>query len=223
MNSDEATPGRVWVNAATLATRELTLGTYSAVNSCISSSRILLEVLQRRGISGRVMPVSAGAFNETAARLVLDGVPMQEWPDEAWSVGIGAIAEVGPQGGWDGHLVVIARSSAEHDLGAPRVLLDPTADQMDRPERGIIVGGPVTFSIEADQAFTPKDPLGTMRGVAGVDLTMVRYWPLPPGSPNAKKYLDTGAWVVNGVDEAAGLVERRVAERLASSPSQAPV
>jgi hypothetical protein len=102
------------------------------VSGCIESSRILCALLDRRGIPARPMPVDITVSNMAAHELQQKHIPVSQWPDAAWSVGVNADhtgPTSGPIGmgdaqGWHGHLITrVARSS----------ILDCSAAQFRRP------------------------------------------------------------------------------------------
>jgi hypothetical protein len=165
---------RAWLHRFALATRELMLLNARA-NSCILTTHVGLEVLDRFGIKARPQPVIAEAFNAVAARLrfgVDPPTPLQDWPDEAWSVGIsgtGVIAQESQT--WDGHLVIVVRNPDRL-----RTLIDLTADQMDRPAKNINIGGPVFTDLP--KVWTPRDPTYTMLTPADPQATVIGYRPL---------------------------------------------
>lgn len=116
-------------------------------DSCIASTRVLMTVLDYFGYPSEPMPVRLAVFTRQGWDMAERGVPVAEWPNEAWSVGInGSGATNGKR--WDGHLVV---SLVVDDN---RFMLDPSIDQVSRPQRGIILT-PSIFGIEEWPAGTP--------------------------------------------------------------------
>jgi hypothetical protein len=99
---------------------------------CIETSRALVETLKHFGIPARLMPVDIIVNNVEAYRQKQQSIPIQYWPDDAWSVGIVDDPNVNPQHddnrhakgkGWDGHMLVrVAREW----------LCDPNAGQFHR-------------------------------------------------------------------------------------------
>lgn len=177
-------PGtRPWLYDFALTTRQATSDNFENVNTCILTSRIGLGVLERFGLKARLQPVHVLAQNIAAYHLAHQQVPVEQWPDDAWSVGVGPGMEARPRH-WPGHLVIVLRQP-----GSPRVLIDLTADQFDRPERNLKVGGPVFMNI-AD-TWTPQDSLATiMKDEDGQPLTVVSYTPMPPGDPAYRSWHD---------------------------------
>jgi hypothetical protein len=97
--------------------------------SCISSVRILTEVLDYFGHSSEPLPCTTMVFNAKGYELAEQGVPVDQWPPEAHSVGALGSGRLKPEvNGWDGHLVALVED---------HWLVDPSLDQFSRPERGI--------------------------------------------------------------------------------------
>lgn len=97
-------------------------------DSCIASSRVLSEVLRYFGYTSEPFPVSVCAFNKAGfERLNTGDHDVANWPEEAWSVGIQG-SGVSKDNRWDGHLVLLVDG---------RWLVDPSLDQVSRPQRGI--------------------------------------------------------------------------------------
>lgn len=171
MDVPEDQPLTRWLGEFALATRRLTVASFSRANTCVASSRLGQAVLERFGIVGRPQSVTVGAFNAEAWKLASAGAPIERWPASAHSVGVagtGVTTRVSGDLRWDGHLVLIVRRP-----GRTRLLIDLTGDQLGRPERGIVVPGPVLLGLP--QLWTPKDP-----GLAQLDEgTVVAYRPSP--------------------------------------------
>ena len=106
-------------------------------NSCIASTRILIEVLRYFGCRAEPLPVKVLACNAAAAPLLEAGTPIAQWPESAYSIGVDATGTRADKG-WDGHLVVTAN----------RHLIDPSADQLDRPDHDLRVPGPIVLPIQ---------------------------------------------------------------------------
>lgn len=163
---------RAWLHRFALACRFVTLTQFHKTNNCILSTRLGVDVLQHYGVPARPQPVTVTAMNEEAYRLMAAGVPVPQWPDSAWSVGIEGTGKSDPAtGSWDGHLVIVLRNPER-----TRTLIDLTADQLDRPHRGIDVGGPVFMDLKG--LWTPQDPLYTVTDDTPGSRTIVTYRPL---------------------------------------------
>lgn len=107
-------------------------------DSCIASTRTLIEVLNYFGHTAIPLPVVVLAFNPAAWKLNLEGAPIDQWPAEAWSVGVQGSGVMNRESNrWDGHLVALVDNER---------LLDPSLDQLTRPERGIPMS-PGTFRV----------------------------------------------------------------------------
>lgn len=178
-------PGsRPWLHAFALLTRQVTFDNFEAINTCILTTRIGIEVLDRFGLKARPQPVHVLVQNMKAYHLGEQRVPVDTWPDDAWSVGVSPGQEPRPRH-WPGHLVIMLRQP-----GQPRVLIDLTADQFDRPERDLKVEGPVFMNIVGD--WTPADPLATIiRGADETPRTIVSYQPMPPGDVAYRTWQDS--------------------------------
>ena len=118
-------PERVTLQDVVTVVRGNVLETFRQ-DSCIASTRVVIDVLDYFGIVARPRPVAAVAFNPEGYQLFLKGVPLEEWPKSAHSVGVkGTGPHVGDR--WDGHLVAVNETH----------LFDASLDQMSRPEQGI--------------------------------------------------------------------------------------
>lgn len=131
-------------------TRETVRETFNA-DSCIASSIIGQKVLAEYGITSRLVTVSATAYNDLWVQMRRDGIPPEEWPENAWSLGIVGTDTVDHENNrWDGHLVLVLRWDGR------RLLLDLSADQMSRPERDLVIPGPIGLFLP--RLWTPQDP-----------------------------------------------------------------
>ena len=130
-------------------------------------------MLQRHGVVAQARAVKMVAYNVEGYRMVADNVPLEDWPKTAWAVGIeGTGATEAENKSWDGHLVIVVRNP-----NRKRTLIDLTADQMDRPQHGINIPGPVFLDLPS--WWTPHDPTYTMLGAKAIDrdATILGYWP----------------------------------------------
>lgn len=116
-------------------------------SACILGTRVLIDVLAYFGVEGSALPVRVLVLNQAGAEQMEKGIPISEWPDEAWSVGVDdrnpdnpTVEEARAKWRFPAHLVVQANG----------YLLDPTADQMDRPQRGLRVLGSVAAQLPDD-------------------------------------------------------------------------
>lgn len=177
-----------WLDEVSLLVRASTLANLSVVNSCIFSTRVAQEVLSRVGLTVRAQPVWVTVFNRQAKALADEGIPMASWPDSAWSVGTDERNPCG-ETGWNGHLVLILRRP-----GKPRLLMDMTADQFNRPDRGIVLDGSVLHNLPTGTSWTPRDPSCATHPGSGV---AVLYRPMAPGHPSARSWLSSPDWLLS--------------------------
>jgi len=99
---------------------------------CLNGTRVAIGVLRHFGVKATPFPVRMMMFNRTAWDLYQAGVPVDEWPKKAWSIGIGFDKGRGP--GWDGHLMCEGEGFT----------LDISARQFHRP--GLIdIPGPIVL------------------------------------------------------------------------------
>lgn len=117
-------------------------------NACILGTRLFVVGARERGVLCRAVPFNVMALNREAYELVVAGVPRRDWPDTAWSVGVmgDAPADVltTRHGGYSWHL------AAEAVIDGRRFLVDMTADQFDRPLRGLSVPAPLVMPLDED-------------------------------------------------------------------------
>lgn len=122
---------------------------------CIETARALHETLTNVGIPARLLPVDIVVNNPEAYRQKQQGIPIQYWPKDAWSVGIIDGQEAPPRPdtlrGWDGHMLVRV---------AKEWLCDPNAGQFYRPGKIHIPPG---WAVEY-----PKDWLRDSWAIVGI-------------------------------------------------------
>jgi hypothetical protein len=68
---------------------------------CILATRVSIAVLAEHGVKAWALPTQTTLFNRPAVELVDAGVPMDRWPEHAWSIHAGALS---PGSGYPGHL-----------------------------------------------------------------------------------------------------------------------
>ena len=103
---------------------------------CVNGTRVATRVLRRFGIKAKPVSVHFVLFNQQALQLWRAGVPVEEWPSEAWSLGVGP-ENMSAGGGvelWPGHLVAEGNGWT----------LDVSARQFHRPGR-LTVDEPLVF------------------------------------------------------------------------------
>lgn len=121
-------------------------------NACILASRTLIEVLAYHGLKSAPMAVNAMAYNDAMWEIL--GTPPENWTANAWSVGASndprmrGTFRTDKTGGYAGHLVVVTRRS----------YVDLTANQFDRPHKGIVTGSPLIVGLNSLQ----KHEMGTL-------------------------------------------------------------
>lgn len=98
--------------------------------ACISATRVGIEVLQRLGLKAKPFPCQLTVANLAAVRLIFDRVPVEEWPDEAWSLGVFARSDGDRL--WNAHLAI------EWWAKETRGLCDLDLARYARPEHGVI-------------------------------------------------------------------------------------
>jgi hypothetical protein len=105
--------------------REAVLKRYRP-DSCIATTRVIVDVARHYGITVVPQPVSVCAFNAKGAELLQASVPLEQWPDDAHSVGVTGVGPSNP-GTWNGHLIGLTDTH----------MLDGALDQMSRPAKGL--------------------------------------------------------------------------------------
>lgn len=73
---------------------------------CINATRTGVEALRTLGVKAKPASVSMLVANRAADQLIRAGVPCEQWPDIAWSIGLGHSNDMDARGGWDGHLLI---------------------------------------------------------------------------------------------------------------------
>lgn len=109
--------------------------------SCILGTSTLVHAARSVGIGMRAVPAVAFAGNRRALNLMLDGVPKDLWPDNAWTVAVDTRDQSSSRA-YPGHLVA---------MDAYGRLVDTTSDQFSRPWRDMIVPAPVV--LQTDDAW----------------------------------------------------------------------
>ena len=105
---------------------EVTKDKYLQENHCILATRTAIEVGRYFGVKLEPLPVSILLFNQPGWERFTQGIPVSDWPPEAWSVGTETNDEV-TKTGWNGHLIISGGG----------MMLDLTANQMARSHRNI--------------------------------------------------------------------------------------
>ena len=110
--------------------------------ACINATWIGLEVLRHLGVEASPSAWDAMVVNEEARLLMLQGVPVSDWPDTAWSLGVNSKTVDSEGVGF--HLVIQVQEG----------ILDLSALQFNRPSKGINVPPALFVSM---QDFNGKD------------------------------------------------------------------
>ena len=120
------------------------LHTYYGPRCCVAATAISVHVLKHFGIRATPFELELLVANAEARALLVEKVPVEQWPGTAWSVGIAEADDtvrLGPKD-WPGaHLVCVARTE---QFGW---IVDLSFGQVSRPEKGMPTGAaamPVT-------------------------------------------------------------------------------
>jgi hypothetical protein len=100
--------------------------------ACILGTRAFIEVASYFGGGNGVCaePMSVLAANAEALAAINDDIPVAEWGDDAWSVGVDTATTEHVEGSYPAHLVAMVDD---------RWLVDTTIRQFSRPQRGMTV------------------------------------------------------------------------------------
>jgi hypothetical protein len=169
---------------------------YFREDSCINSTRVLVEVFRALGLTASPFSVRAMVFSRgfvkragREKRMPESDAELHAWTTDpkVYSVGIGFGTIGMPKESWPGHLVL--RVGHDH-------FLDATISQASRPARGIRM---------PDMLVVSDVPVEFWRGKEAVvrqtpDGSVVRYEP----DPSNNGYIGSPAWSLRpGVEEAA--------------------
>lgn len=132
-------------------------------DSCIVSTAVACDVLAYADIPATRCEVLMIAANHAAIPCIANNVPLADWPDEAWSVGVVPGQGDSREAAWPGgHLVAIA--TIHPDL---RLLIDLSADQANRPLRGMPILEPVVAPWDGSKTAVSNDTTVVMYRRAG--------------------------------------------------------
>lgn len=118
---------------------------------CINSARVTTRALDKFGVASRPVSVKLLLWNQLAWQHFSLGIPIDQWPKEAWSLGVAEHGnDIHPKD-WNGHLIVEGEGWT----------MDPSAQMFDRPGK-ITVPGPWVFEaqIPADDRMVCNDEHG---------------------------------------------------------------
>lgn len=174
-------------------------------NCCIAATRITVEVLRHFGVEVDVMPCEAVYCNARFyALLMAEGsAPQTQEVADRWEgagarfVWIGA-DDAPDRGGWNGHLVAIARQGEE------AYLVDMSARQAHRPHKEIVVPRGLIAPIP------PTYHGGTML-LDSDDGTTAVYWP----KPEKRGYRSARDWSRKRHERVVAAIIRMMKRRLA--------
>src|SRR5206468_2721723 len=105
-------------------------------DSCIASTAVAIDVLERFGLKSQALAVEVSVFNLPFVEHLRREGTLPQTPDDVrrWQqAGCHAVdidRKLKRPGGWSGHLVAIA---------ADRWLVDLSIDQVNRPQQGILL------------------------------------------------------------------------------------
>lgn len=154
-----------------------------AKDTCIRSTAITVDVFRHFGVPATPFPVAMDVFNakfmalvERHGRFPTTPEELRHWTDDlgGWSVGVGRGS--GDPGSWAGHLTAVVDR---------RFLIDPTADQADRPQHKIKL--PDILVVRVSEPFLSGE-MGVMRGNVGPCMVMYDAQPMNYGFTTSKDW-----------------------------------
>lgn len=116
---------------------------------CIEATRYLIEALRPLGIKARPLPCAIVVANNAAIDPILQGLPADQWPADAWSIGVDP-NQPHPGSQWNGHLI------AEHEL----FICDLSLGEMSRPAKNLHLEPtviPRALLTQTDQGFIARN------------------------------------------------------------------
>lgn len=153
------------------------------VGQCIEWASIGVRTLRRYGVHSKALPCALLAANKSAVPLIDDGVPVADWPIDAWSIGC-APGQEGPHPRAVDYHVLIVGTEPSSD-GSARFVIDLTARQFSRPAKALEIGGAIVVRDVTVDPFDVPGDLSVMVGSA-----RVTYTPMPW----IKSFRNSGAW-----------------------------
>ena len=107
-------------------------------NVCVEATGAFVWAAREFGQLIRPVVADALVLNREGLRCILRELPADQWPDDAWSIGVDTNSDTG----YPAHLVA---------MDADHTLYDLTARQFHRPKRDLIVPRkPVIFPVDKD-------------------------------------------------------------------------
>lgn len=165
------------------------------VSHCILATRTLGAVLSATApsLSWRAVPCAARALNPQGAMCAARRLPVEQWPPDAWAVGIDPREPCDP-GRYPGHLVLEVE-----DLAGDLWLLDASLGQLSRPQRGMPLPRTWVWRLERDWLVQPGHVHAQLPGGATVE-----YQPWPDLGQLHRNAAD---WRMNWRPRAAAILE----------------
>lgn len=195
-------PTRQWLEDAAAIVRG-NIRERFPLDSCITATRTMLDCLRRNGIATTPDPVGVFAHSPDRWEVMAERLENQQplTPDmPGSSIGIQASDEITPADqrsdrpgvskarGWNGHLLC-RTEPIPHAPEIPSYLVDLAIDQLNRPEWGIEIPGPVVTSIPTLDGWNDRDTVGI--GLTnGTVITWAR-------APHLTMWKHTALWTVD--------------------------
>lgn len=120
-----------------------------APQSCLATCKYVGQVLSELGVQVRALPIQLLVMNQPYVEQVNrvgrfpKGEELTHWSrqENAWSVGLGFGEASEPSDTWPGHLVLMVT------IADALLLVDPSIDQVNHPERLIKIDAPVILPV----------------------------------------------------------------------------
>lgn len=164
------------------------LSRYIEPDCCIAATRLALCVLRDRlHMKVQALPIIASAANAVFVRLMTDEGPLNpeaqaRWAQQgAWVVILGQPDQEQAPGRWPGHLAALVNDT---------ILIDLSAHQVSRPEKGVLVS---PYVISVPQGFTQGNLFGRRDlpegGLLQIEIAQgVTGWQQAPDWQRVKRY-----------------------------------
>lgn len=168
--------------------------------ACILASLVAEEALCYFGVPATAVDCDVIVYSRKAWELQGADVPVEDWPDDAWSIGC-VEGLVSPRPGWydGGHVLVVTDRE--------RLLLDLTAGQFSRPDHAMPVADAVAVTETARVLLSTTDGRETYGSTAAHGVVFL--WTFTA----RRDFRHTREWKVNA-PKFAGPVIRSMRERL---------
>lgn len=171
-------------------------------DSCIPSTKAMVEALRQLHVDVFALPVTAMAVNAPLWAYAHEhgGYPAigtPEYPEDGFGIGIGYIGDETQPGKWNGHLVCVAER---------RWLLDLSIDQASRPQWNMPITEPLVAPVDEVWLRARTNlPL-----VIEHETAHIYYWP----NPGNEGYKESPGWS----GEKAPTVSLKMPRRVRSYP-----